>query len=267
MNSEIRTLLVAHGHVDKRSREHQIFVRRDLTPAQITWSGSYQEGDVVQLRGTRPQQRQGLNKNSYLTVEAVNRGANSLTLRTAEGQRLEVSPAKWANATQVYTQEDRTFAVGDRLQFRTPDKIRDIANGQFATAINFNGDGAKLRLDGTSKRELTIPLSQLRHVDYGYASTSHAATVDRVIVNADSMRSARLVNRKQFYVSISRARYDARVYTDDAKALRQAVGRESKKEIALDAVKQRPTQQLKHLRKTTDLQPQQFQTQSIGIRI
>jgi hypothetical protein len=59
------------------------------------------------------------------------------------------------------------------------------------------------------------------------------------------MRSAQLVNRKQFYVSISRALHDARVYTNDAKALRQAVGRESKKEIALDAVKQRPTQQLK----------------------
>jgi hypothetical protein len=59
------------------------------------------------------------------------------------------------------------------------------------------------------------------------------------------MRSAQLVIRKQFYISISRARHDARVYTNDAKALRQAVGRESKKEIALDAVKQRPTQQLK----------------------
>jgi ATP-dependent exoDNAse (exonuclease V) alpha subunit len=133
------------------------------------------------------------------------------------------------------------------LQFRTLGKKRNIAK-QFATVINFNGDRANLQLDGTSKRELTIPLSQLRHVDYGYASTSHAAqgaTVDRVIVNADSVRSARLVNRKQFYVSISRARLDACVYTDDAKALRQAVGRESKKEIALDAVKQWPTPQLK----------------------
>ena len=45
--------------------------------------------------------------------------------------------------------------------------------------------------------------------DYGYASTSHAAqdaTVDRVIVNIDTTRSAQLVNARQFYVSISRAR-------------------------------------------------------------
>ena len=88
-------------------------------------------------------------------------------------------------------------------------------------------------------------LSQLKHVDHGHALTSHAAqgaTFDRVIVNVDSMRSAQLVNRRQFYVSISRARHDARIYTDDAEALRRAVSREPKKEIALDVVKQRPTQ-------------------------
>jgi hypothetical protein len=31
--------------------------------------------------------------------------------------------------------------------------------------------------------------------------------------------------RKQFYVSISRARHDARIYTDDAEAVRRAVSR------------------------------------------
>jgi ATP-dependent exoDNAse (exonuclease V) alpha subunit len=81
------------------------------------------------------------------------------------------------------------------------------------------------------------------------------------------MRSAQLVNRKQFYVSISRARNDARVYTDDTQALRRAVVREPKKAIALDAVKQRPTQELKPTPETSDLQPQKSQTQSLGIRI
>jgi hypothetical protein len=63
------------------------------------------------------------------------------------------------------------------------------------------------------------------------------------------------VSREQTYVSISRGRADARVYTDDAEALRRAVTRDPKKEIALDAVKQRPTQQ------------QQFQAQSLSITI
>ena len=52
-----------------------------------------------------------------------------------------------------------------------------------------------------------------------------------VNVNVDSIRSAQLVNRRQFYVSISRARHDARVYTDDAEALRRAVAREPKRNL------------------------------------
>ena len=110
----------------------------------------------------------------------------------------------------------------------------------------------------------------MRHVDYRYTVTSFSSqgsTVDRVIVNDDSMRSSRLVNREQLYVSISRGRIDARVYTNDAEALRLAVTRDPKKEIALDAVKQRPTLALKPQSSTTNLQPHQSQNQSAGIRI
>ena len=58
--------------------------------------------------------------------------------------------------------------------------------------------------------------------------------MDRVIVNVDTERSARLVNRRQFYVSLSRARHDARIYTDNAEALARAVGREQLKPTALE---------------------------------
>ena len=109
----------------------------------------------------------------------------------------------------------------------------------------------------------------LRHVWKRSLCQSPVFPLDsfRVIVNDDSMRSSRLVNREQLYVSISRGRIDARVYTNDAEALRLAVTRDPKKEIALDAVKQRPTQALKPQSSTTNLQPQQSQNQSTGMRI
>jgi hypothetical protein len=39
------------------------------------------------------------------------------------------------------------------------------------------------------------------------------------MVNADLMRSHKLVYQQQFYVSISRTRHDVRVFTDDLKTL------------------------------------------------
>jgi ATP-dependent exoDNAse (exonuclease V) alpha subunit len=171
---------------------------------------------------------------------------------------------------EVYKPENLTLAVGDRLQFRRPDKRRNIANGEFGVITAIGAGEATIRFQGKSRRELTLPLSAMRHVDYGYTVTSFSSqgsTVDRVIVNDDSMRSSRLVNREQLYVSISRGRIDARVYTNDAEALRLAVTRDPKKEIALDAVKQRPTQELNPQRAVTNLQPHQSQNQSTGVRI
>jgi ATP-dependent exoDNAse (exonuclease V) alpha subunit len=50
------------------------------------------------------------------------------------------------------------------------------------------------------------------------------------------MRSPQLVNRRSFYVTISRGRDDARIYANDAHALRNAVKREQRKELALEAI-------------------------------
>jgi len=260
LNAEIRKLLVEHGHIEKHGQEHQTLVRRDFTPAQLTNAGSYQEGDVIHCAGTRVQQRQGIRKDSYLTVEAVNRSAKTLILRTEDGRRLEACPIKWNDtghvAAEVYKPENRTLAAGDRLQFRRPDNRRNIANGEFAVLAAIGTTEATIRFHGKQKRELTLSLSAMRHVDYGYTVTSFSSqgsTVDRVIVNDDSMRSSRLVNREQLYVSISRGRIDARVYTNDAEALRLAVTRDPKKEIALDAVKQRPTRALEQQTVTVKL--------------
>ena len=260
LNAEIRKLLVEHGHIEKHGQEHQTLVRRDFTPAQLTNAGSYQEGDVIHCAGTRVQQRQGIRKDSYLTVEAVNRSAKTLILRTEDGRRLEACPIKWNDtghvAAEVYKPENRTLAAGDRLQFRRPDNRRNIANGEFAVLAAIGTTEATIRFHGKQKRELTLSLSAMRHVDYGYTVTSFSSqgsTVDRVIVNDDSMRSSRLVNREQLYVSISRGRIDARVYTNDAEALRLAVTRDPKKEIALDSVKQRLTRPLEQQRETVKL--------------
>ena len=127
---------------------------------------------------------------------------------------------------------------------------------------------AAIRFD--NQRELNLPLSQLRHIDHGYTSTSHSAqgaTVDRVIVNVDSMRSHKLVNQQQFYVSISRARYDAQVFSDDLKTLERAVGKDQKKSVAMEVVKPAPpTTELRPAQalNTTELKPQT--TGSFGYR-
>jgi conjugative relaxase-like TrwC/TraI family protein len=235
LNRQIRELLIERGHVAREGREHAILVSADLTRAQRGHARNYQEGDV--LRFTRASKKLGIAAKVYARVETVDRGGNLLTLRADDGREIAFAPPRF-QSIEVYREERRTISDGDRIQFRSPDKALKVANGEFATVLRIDEQKMVLKLDGG--RVVSAAPATLRHIDLGYASTSHAAqgaTVDRVIINIDASRSAELVNRKQFYVSLSRPRYDARVYTNDAGALRRAAPRDSRKSVALDALK------------------------------
>ena len=241
LNRVIRETLIEHGQVSRTGREHGILVNRDLTRTQRRHASNYDEGDVI--RFTRACTGNGVPKNACLTVEAADRRTNSLTLRTTDGRAVAFSPDRF-KSIEAYRAERRVIAVGERIQFRAPERSLKVANGEFATILEMADDSAVLKLDGG--RTLKARLSELQHIDYGYASTSHAAqgaTVDRVIVNIDTTRGVLLVNRRQFYVSLSRARYDARIYTNDTDALGRAAARDLQKAIALDGLRRRPHRQ------------------------
>jgi ATP-dependent exoDNAse (exonuclease V) alpha subunit len=169
-------------------------------------------------------------------VERADSEAGRLSVVLNDGRRFEYSP-KRLSGVEVFRAEQRKFAAGDRIQFRAPERALGIANGEFATIVAIDQRTARIR--GEDGREIDAAIERLRHIDYGYASTSHSsqgATVDRVIVNVDTMRSAELVNRKQFYVSISRARNGISVYTDDHDRLGQVASRNREKSVALEQV-------------------------------
>ncbi len=232
LNSAIRELLKQRSHVAAEEKENVILVNRDLTAAQRQRSQSYEVGDVVRYR--RGSRRLGLGKGTYARVESTDSDLNRSTVRTEDGRAVEYNPAR-LTGVDLFREERRVIATGDRIQFRAPDRALSVANGEFATVVAIDDRNAALRMD--DGREIKAAVRRLRHIDYGYASTSHSsqgATVDRVIVNIDTARSAELVNRKQFYVSISRARHGVTVYTDDSSALRHAVGRTREKSIALE---------------------------------
>ena len=243
LNSAIRDLLRRRGHIADAGREQVVLVNRNLTKAQHTHAQDYEVGDVVLYR--RGRKKLGLARGGYASVEAIDRRNNRITVRTDDGRAVQYNP-KRPSGVEVFCPEHRIFAVGDRVQFRAPDRALKVANGESATVVAIDDAKAVLRTD--TGQEVNASLQRLRHIDYGYASTSHSsqgATVDRVVVNIDTLRSIELVNRKQFYVSISRAREGVTIYTDDREALRHAVNRNREKSVALEQARIRIQPQIK----------------------
>jgi ATP-dependent exoDNAse (exonuclease V) alpha subunit len=178
LNKAIRAELLARGQVDPLGQEHTVLVGRNLAGAQRATAYKYEVGDVIRFfRGSK---QFAISKGGYARVEAVDRDANMLTISTGEGRRVGYNPTRLFGV-EVFRKEQRVLARGDRIQFRAPDRALHIANGDFAALKFIDARRAVLRLD--NGKELSVATDHLRHIDHGYASTSHSAqgaTVDRV---------------------------------------------------------------------------------------
>ena len=106
-----------------------------------------------------------------------------------------------------------------------------------ATIAKIGDEELTVTLD--SGREISFEKDHFRHIDHGYAVTSHSSqgtTVDRVLINADTSESRVLLNDRMGYVAVSRARDDAVIYTNSIEELRGALDRRVDKEMALEAM-------------------------------
>jgi len=210
----------------------------DLIPvagADRQWAAQYEPGDIV--RYTRGSATVGVQSAEYVHVIGVDREQNSLTVERDNGEHLTYD-ARRLHGVTVYREAQRDFSNGDRVQFTAPYRDTHIANRQLGTVQRIDTQGnLQVRLDSGQHVEFNI--REHPHVDYGYAVTSHSsqgATADRVLVHVDTEQAHdQLVNSRLAYVSVSRGRYDAQIYTNDTDKLGEEISRDISKQSALEA--------------------------------
>ena len=236
LNSLIHRQLQREGNVSQSEYQMKVYVTRsDMTGAERTFANSYRPGEDI-IRYNRNSNKAKIGE--YAQVIKTDHEKNEITVRFDNGRILTYNPERLSGVS-VYYESERAFAEGDRVQFRAPDTQKRIANGELGTITKIDPNQIRLALD--SGREISIDPRKFRHLDYGYAVTSHSAqglTFDRVLVNADTHESARLLNDRMAYVAISRARYDALIYTDSAQNLSDALNREIEKKRRLEHTRQ-----------------------------
>jgi conjugative relaxase-like TrwC/TraI family protein len=116
----------------------------------------------------------------------------------------------------------REFAQGDKIIFLQNDNRLCVKNGQTGTIEEIRD---KTLLVKSGDKTIEVDLAKYKKIDYGYVMTTHKAqgiTVDRVLINLDS-RQAHMNNRNAYYVDVSRARREAKIFTDNAAEIRKQV--------------------------------------------
>ena len=239
LNLLIHRQLQQEEIVSRDDHQMKVYInRQDMTGPERTFANSYRPGDDT-IRYNRASKVYKVQVGDYATVTATNHERNEITVRFANGRTLTYDPTRLSGVS-VYKESERSFAEGDRIQFRAPFAEKRIVNGELGSITKIEPDHLRVSLD--SGREVSFDPQQFRHIDHGYAVTSHSSqglTVDRVLINADTQESLRLLNDRMAYVAVSRAKEEALIYTDSTQNLREALNRGTNKEMALEATKSR----------------------------
>jgi hypothetical protein len=208
--------------------------RQEMTGADRQWAAQYGVDDMV--RYTKGSRSVGLEAGEYVRVVGIDRDSNLLRVERSTGEQLTYDPRR-LQGVSAYREAERDFSAGDRVQFTAPYREERIPNRQLGTVERIDPKGnLQIRLD--SGREVQFNIREHPHLDYGYAVTSHSsqgATTDRVVIHVDTEHAhPNLINTRLAYVSVSRARYEAQIYTNDKTNLAQELARDVSHRSAME---------------------------------
>ena len=240
INGHIRERLARDGVIRGPAHEGERLVSHGYTNAEKTLAANYVPGDVVAFhRGYRSL---GVGKGDERRVARVDAAIGTVFLEGPKGEEAAWRPRMTGakrGGVEVYRAEGIELRAGDRVRWTRNDIGLGLVNSGTAEVAAVRGNRVSFRLEDGRMLELGDRDPQLRHLDHAWAATVHGfqgRTVDHVIAVAEA-RHPHLTTLKSFYVEISRARHNAELVTDDAKALRETLEAVTGERIAaLEAV-------------------------------
>jgi conjugative relaxase-like TrwC/TraI family protein len=235
ITEQIRLLLKKEGSLGNRVEAIKL-VAKDLTQVQSSYTHYYLVGDIVMP--TRSYYKQGLEKFQPYFVEKIEK--DSLLLRDLCGDRFEVNPMKFRKT--VYAQQNLEIAVGDKLRWTRNDKEMGRRNGQAFVVSAIEGHTATITY--SSGETDTFNLIEPLHLDYALVSTTYSSqgkTAERVLISASANPT---VSQESFYVAISRAKTDLKLYVQDRVDLLERASQSKAKENPLELLRQKLAKQI-----------------------
>jgi len=232
----IRKALKKEKLLGKKEIKTNKLTNYNFTEAQKKDWRNYQEGQIIQFN----QNLKAVKRGSIWKVEKVY--PHEVIITDKKQNHLSL-PLNDASRYDVLHSSEIALAKGDKIRITRnsfdANKTR-LSNGQVLDVVMVYKDKIKLR-NHAGKTNYTIP-KDFGYISHAHCITSYAAqgkTVDEVLI-AQPASTFPATDAKQFYVSVSRAREKAAIYTDDKEALLQHASEMGDRKSAMELVKDKP---------------------------
>jgi len=150
-----------------------------------------------------------------------------LVLEDETGAFKKIDLAKEAANIQAYNEKEKDFSIGEKIVFEKNDKALGVNNGNIGIIKNIDRLG-NINVLLENKKEINFNINEYNFFNHGYALTSYKSqgqTTNKVISYMDSS----MQNFNSFYVTVTRAVNDIKIYTDDKDQLKEMVTHEQTK--------------------------------------
>ena len=231
---ELNALVRQELGIQGKGREFETLSRKDSTQAERRHAPSYRIGEFVQPEKDYP--RSGLRRGELYRVAEIET-RNRLVLERDDASRLEINPGRYAHLS-VYEKVRSELAPGDWARITRNDPALDVSNGDRVRVLDVQEN--RITLKNERGRQIELDGNKPLHLEHAYATTVHGAqglTTDRMMVDLDTRSLT--TGKDLYYVAISRARYEATIYTNSRAELPAAISREAVKTAALDIQRER----------------------------
>ena len=240
LNEMVREERIKNGELTGDELTFSTYSNKNLTKAQQSEVVEYKPGDVVRFNKTYNPEGKTFKKDEYYTVVdtyKITKGKREqgLKLKDKDGV-IQDWNSKNKNLIEVYEKEEKKLLKGDLIKINR-------TNGNFKNGekYTFKGiEGNQVLLTNEKNEEHRMDLSEFKHWDHGYATTiysSQGLTKENVfmLINSSTLSNAqndekaaknlgKIFGNRAFYVGVTRASKELKIYTHDKNVARMAVG-------------------------------------------
>jgi len=238
VTAEIRKKLRTEKLLGKKELSIEKYTNLNLTEAQKCDVRNYQPGQVLQFN----QRLKGIERGSRWTIAEID--GQKITIKNEKNKSITLPNFK-SGDFDVLEKGELHISKGDKIRITRnafDSKKKRLNNGATLEVVSVSKLNGILLRNKTSKTNYRI-YKNFGHLAHAHCITSHASqgkTVDEIFISQPAA-TFDATNAKQFYVSVSRGRHAAHIYTDDKEALLEHASELGDRQSALELVNKKAT--------------------------
>lgn len=213
----IRKGLQQQGQLGVNESKQLRLIAKSIDKADQLFASQYQKGDVLCFGKSYYVAEKG----DYFVIKDIDREKNRLICTNKEHKSFSIRAELLEKAQiSLYGQDQCVLADGDRIRIKkTNEALGLVANDEY-TIKSIKGSQALIHND---HQELTLNLDERsgQHWDYAYTNTAFSSqgATSKLVLFLELLERIKVTTHRSHLIDMTRAKYQATMYTDDKKGL------------------------------------------------